>query len=345
MTILKFKGINALSIIKFCLILFVVLIHCKTLPEWNVNKSGAATISFIDSLLKVSVPCFFIISGYLYFNSITKFTYQTYLNKSFKRIHSLVIPYILWNSIFLGYLLLKACFDTHTLNEICPFEKNIFLNLLHIIKGFWIFENGYPYAFAFWFIRNLIIFCALSPLAYYLSKKYFLCIIFILAPLLCNLDLFGFEYFVFGAFLRYNSTFPKIKKSSLRVLISTGVLWIVFAFILYYYSLNYSLLLFAESFVALLFLLNISEILMIKINHKILKGCVSSTFYIYAIHQFFASPLKKIYRIIFDLDTYWGLIGFYFSCFLSLIIISLVLMKLLFKISPKITNILSGGRF
>lgn len=338
----QFKDVNALSITKFCLILFVVLIHCNIPYTWHVNKSGLETISFIVSFIRVSVPCFFIISGYLYFSSITKFTYQLYINKSFKRIHSLFIPYILWNTIFLGYLVLRACFDTHSLHEIFPFEKNFLLNFLFIIKGYWNFENGYPYAFAFWFIRNLIIFCALSPIVYCLSKKYYLFVFFIFSLLLCNIDLFGFEYFVFGAFLRYNYSFSKIR--SLKVLISTGVLWIVFAFISYYYSINYNILEFIESFMAVLFLLNISEILMIKINYRILKRCVSYTFYIYAIHQFFASPLKKIYRTIFDLDTYWGVIGFYFICFLSLIIVSLVIMKLLFKISPKLTNILSGGR-
>lgn len=345
MTFSQYKSVNALSITKFILILFVVLIHCKIPEKWDANKSGLETISLIDEFIRVSVPCFFIISGYLYFRDIKNFSFHLYFIKSIKRIHSLVIPYILWNSIFLSYLIYKACYNDNSFLEIFPYGKNYLLNLLFIIKGYWSFENGYPYAFAFWFIRNLIIFCALSPLVYFLVKKKYLFFILIFLIFLFNIDLFGFEYFIFGAFLKYNSTYPKANIRSVKVLIYTGGLWVLLATLLWHFTLELNIIEFTESFITLLFLLNLSEILMVKADHKILNKCVTSTFFIYAIHQFFASPLKKIYHLTFNLDVYWGVIEFYIACFISLIIISLIIWKLLSKISPKITNILSGGRF
>lgn len=333
-----------ISTTKFILILLVVLIHSSFKAEWSINSLSSEIISFINFTVRISVPCFFIISGYLYFHNIDRLSLQTYINKSKTRIRTLIIPYLLWNSIFLAYLLLKALFVANSHKTIFPYGDNHYCNTLFIIKGFWAFENGYPYAFALWFLRNLIIFCALSPIAHFICKHKLVFFSFMLIIIVCNIQCYGFSYFVLGAFLKYHPIRPRcdIKPS---IIIYIGLLlWLLFASLSYALSSNQNALEFCETFVALFVLLNLSRVITNTIKVTAIDFCCSSTFFIYALHQFLASPVKKALRLVFDLDQFWGAIGAYSLCFIILVFSSVAAWRLLCAISPKSVNILSGNR-
>lgn len=88
--------------IKFILILGVVAAHSNVYADYDAPDAplGLNIVEFFsDRLIKVCVPCFFILSGYLYFNNTTQFNKATYLSKTRRRIHTLLIPYLLWNVI------------------------------------------------------------------------------------------------------------------------------------------------------------------------------------------------------------------------------------------------------
>lgn len=333
-----------ISTTKFILILLVVLIHCSFQTDWGINLICSEIIQFFNYIYRISVPCFFIISGYLYFQNIDRLSLHKYINKSKRRIHTLIIPYLLWNSVFLGYLLLKSLLDADSHNSIFPYGDNHFYNILFILKGFWAFEGEYPYAFAFWFVRNLIIFCALSPLVYFISKHKYVFFSFMLFVIICNIQCYGFSYFVFGAFLKYHPIHPKcdIKPS---IIINMGLLsWLLFASLSYALSSDHNGLEYCETIVALFFLLNLSIVITNKIKVTTIDFCCSSTFFIYALHQFFASPIKKALSLIFDLEQFWSALGVYFICFIILVVGSVILWRLLHIISPKSVIILSGDR-
>lgn len=333
-----------ISTTKFILILFVVLIHCSFQTEWSINVLCSETIEFLNYIYRISVPCFFIISGYLYFHNIDRLSLRKYINKSKRRIRTLIIPYLLWNSVFLGYLLLKSLLVANSHDTIFPYGNNHFYNILFILKGFWAFEGEYPYAFAFWFVRNLIIFCALSPLAYFIIKHKFVFFSFMLFIIVCNIQCYGFSYFVLGAFLKYHPIYPRcdIKPS---IIINMGLFsWLLFAILAYSLSSDRNGLEYCETIVALFFLLNLSRVITTIIKVTTIDFCSSSTFAIYALHQFFASPIKKVLRLIFDLEQFWSAIGAYFICFIILVIGSVFLWRLLYIISPKSVIIFSGDR-
>lgn len=160
---------SACNFLRLPLMLLVVFIHVKynvliTLPKTDLSYS--VVFFFTQIISRIAVPSFFVISGYYFFFDIAKqnsFSLQDYKTKLSKRVFSLLIPYLIWN---LFYCLFKSIF----------FEQNFFLLLSKI------FAYPMPVAFQFWYIRDLMIMCLISPLLYWLIKKikWFLLLILLL---------------------------------------------------------------------------------------------------------------------------------------------------------------------
>lgn len=109
-----------------------------------------------QTLVKVAVPAFFIMSGYLFFSNVEEFTKQIYWQKIRRRIKSLLIPYIIWN-------LLMA----------------VKLNSLGtLLSGLWT-----PVNMPLWFLRDLMIVSLATPIIYILIKKLGWWLIVILFPI------------------------------------------------------------------------------------------------------------------------------------------------------------------
>ena len=66
-----------------------------------INLMEIAISKYIVHLM---VPCFFMVSGYLFFKKIT-FNISTYTAKVQSRFHSIAMPYIYWNILYLLFLL------------------------------------------------------------------------------------------------------------------------------------------------------------------------------------------------------------------------------------------------
>ncbi len=149
---------SACNFLRLPLMLLVVCIHVKynvliTLPKTDLSYS--VVFFFTQIISRIAVPSFFVISGYYFFFDTAKqnsFSLQDYKTKLFKRIFSILIPYLIWNLL---YCLFKSIF----------FEQNFFLLLSKI------FAYPMPVAFQFWYIRDLMIMCLISPLLYWLIKK------------------------------------------------------------------------------------------------------------------------------------------------------------------------------
>ena len=158
---------HRLNVIKPFLLLGVVSIHSNVLTPGEVYLSSFGRdveLLLSSTLTRICVPAFFIISGYLFFLNLNNFNLRTYNRKLYRRFYSLVIPYILWNliSLFIQIIKIKYLgFPNHGLFE------NGSIQWTKVFEGFYNYVDGYPFAFAFWFIRNLMIFVLLSPLAYF----------------------------------------------------------------------------------------------------------------------------------------------------------------------------------
>jgi surface polysaccharide O-acyltransferase-like enzyme len=166
-----------IEIIRFPLIIGVLFIHNYGYQEtFRSGVLGLANIPlsasfvqdlFSQSLARVVVPLFYVISGYLFFNGFSG-TFEGYVGKLKKRISSLLVPFVLWNIGLLVLLIILQ--NSHATRMFFnPARKPIlnydFFDYISALIGI----NRNPVVYQMWFIRNLMIMIALSPLIYYLA--------------------------------------------------------------------------------------------------------------------------------------------------------------------------------
>ncbi len=110
------EQLNALSAVKFPLILAVVCVHIQNSPipmtfDWYYVKF------FAECVGRVGVPLFFAISGYMFFcnidrqSGLSNFCYKVWPSKMLRRVRTLMLPYMLWNAISLLFIWVKDCYD------------------------------------------------------------------------------------------------------------------------------------------------------------------------------------------------------------------------------------------
>lgn len=97
---------KVLDWLRFPMILLVVYIHYygDNIPQTSIvgcciYDSIRITISHVIS--RAAVPIFFLISGYYFFYNTDSFNYKIYIKKLRKRVNTILIPYLIWNGIFI----------------------------------------------------------------------------------------------------------------------------------------------------------------------------------------------------------------------------------------------------
>ena len=168
---------QTVDICRCLLILGIVCIHCQIevppdAPAWLHDFR----YFFQVILPSVCVPGFFVISGCWLFRSYDGSPGQ-YAGLLKKRVFSLVIPYLFWNlAVFLLYWLAPKIPGISAFFTNDKFAGRSPLMVLDLLFG----VTEKPIAYQFWFIRNLFLYAALTPLLYLLFRLplgVFLCLI------------------------------------------------------------------------------------------------------------------------------------------------------------------------
>ena len=125
------------------------------------------------------MPCFFLISGFLFFKG-GHFCLRGYVDKLKKRFFTLLIPFILWNLLYLLPYLFKGWeLIENEAGEILPIvpwfqdcEGSLFKTVYNWTYGLFINFNGAsaPIDVPFWYLRDLMCMIVISPLVYYFVK-------------------------------------------------------------------------------------------------------------------------------------------------------------------------------
>lgn len=160
---------EAITWLRFPLIFLIILLHCYS----TVRLPGdhglyfRAIYPFSLWLGETGVPGFFFISGLLFFLSK-----KSYGQKLQTRVHTLLIPYILWNALLLGvYIIALLAGFPQEING-----KSIAdYTFMDYLRAFWdrgSYDGGnfVPILCPLWYIRNLLIASLLSPLFYYIIR-------------------------------------------------------------------------------------------------------------------------------------------------------------------------------
>lgn len=154
--------INAL---RFLAIFGVLYIHAENYAQFGflAGTQGYALEQKAIGAFEWAVPLFFLLSAYLFFRG---FRWDQLLPKWKRRIHTLLIPYLVWNTIYFALfaLLPRLPFLAHYLNSTpAPLTVNELLASIFLNR----------YAGFLWFIKTLIAFTLAAPLFYTVfSRRY-----------------------------------------------------------------------------------------------------------------------------------------------------------------------------
>ena len=152
---------NKKTIVSFVLSLLVFYIHfCAFSAFQEAEGFFAYALEQLLILTKVAVPLFFVISAVLFYRN---YDLSMTLSKWKSRCFSLLIPYLIWNSIWLSLALLG---NYTPLGSVLGGVKAVF-SLETLLKGIFLYGYFQP----FWFIYELILLTALCPLIYLLLKN------------------------------------------------------------------------------------------------------------------------------------------------------------------------------
>ncbi|MCF0125043.1 MAG: acyltransferase family protein, partial [Clostridia bacterium] len=209
----------------------VVFIHQEEQFIEHTTNTLDVVFNFSYSFLShtitaISVPLFFLFSGYLYFYKIEKFDKGVYFSKTRKRVKSLILPYFYWNLIaVLFYLVLNILSVVIKGNSVQMLDDyfsslnwHTFWDSSSTSGGTCCFgmykTSGLtgPLVMALWYVRNLIILVLISPVIYYLVKKTGTYLIFLLGGcyfsgiwLNCTyFNITGVFFFTWGAYMSLN---------------------------------------------------------------------------------------------------------------------------------------------
>lgn len=322
----KFKALTVFSMMA------VLYIHAKILESayWPLVDFIQR---FVNNFARFAVPTFFIISGYCFFNNITK-TADIYL-KIKKRTKTLLIPYLFWCTTFIiivtvGGLVVKS----HTDYIGLLLEGDYFGFIRYV---FWT-----PAAFHLWYVRDLYIIVCITPLLYLLLKKV-PWIIVLLSYVLYAYNILptlmqGVFFFSIGAFYSIHSREP-FKE------INPYLALLFFSLSLILMQLNYT-----ANFIrmGLCLLLTIGvwrvyDFLPWFFSSPLILKISSYSFFVYCAHI----PLLIFIKSAIFPCLIGGQVGALLSFIISPIICVIVLLAisyLLKRISPSCYYLITGGR-
>lgn len=177
---------QTISWLRFPLIVGIVYLHTfilnRPVGEHVITAENAPIFVIFEHVTKadigeIAVPLFFFISGFLFFYNVNVFNKQVYVRKLKSRFRTLVIPYFVWNTLFLLYV----AFLGWVLPSLLTFKKS-FLTMepLDVMNTYWDLSQG---LIPLWFIRDLIVINLFSWFIYWIIKPQYSAILLFLLGL------------------------------------------------------------------------------------------------------------------------------------------------------------------
>lgn len=272
-----------------------------------------------------------------------KFTFSLYKNKLRSRYRTLFVPYVVWNIILYCEFLFKVYILGYPSYGIIDGDT---VNRWKMLEGFVYIEQagGLPYAFAFWFIRNLMVFIILSPLVWLVARKWWIAVAVLVLQHVFYIRFYFMEWFIIGAALSLNGFNPeKIRIRNLAAA-ALGIITLLTALARFNISMPGGadkFLFCVEVMAATSFLYYLSARISRSHDRPLLHTATSSTFFIYAFHQCFCFLCVKIWASIFGYATLASCLTIFCCAFFTTSGISFAMYLLLKKFSPRLLNLLT----
>ena len=322
---------------------------------------------FVEGFLRgISVPMFFLISGYVFFLSINHFTKDVYFKKLKNRVFTLLIPFIIWNlpDMFIGFV--KYAFNGGGLSSYGT-ELNLTLN--NVLSCFWKYNgelfvpitpsgekiievSAFPLNVPLWFLRDLIVVVICTPLIYFIIKhtKYFFITILVALSFIPNIHipfLGSFLFFSIGAYLSISkkdmvTEFGHYFKISMIIYPLFSLLSII--------ATKENMVILSEVFRQisvfgfLIFAYNISICVLENTNIRPGKILPSASFFIYVSHVLIFARVTKVMFMLIKPDNGIETISAYTLSIIVTVLSLLTVFLFMKKYTPRILQIVTGRK-
>ena len=350
---IEFQRLSAsIAWLRFPLILCVMMLHCYcTVPLAPGDHSlfYKAIYPFGLWFGESGVPAFFFISGFLFY--ISKKTYQ---EKIFSRVHTLLYPYLLWNTLFLAlYIgLYQIGHPQDILGKSIGDYGLVDYVRAYIDRGDYSDGNNGPILCTYWYVRNLFILCLLSPIWYYLNK--YLNALFVLILLVWWMSLHhnallaeSILFYNFGAYFAIHNINPLqiTRKWKTIYLFIWGFLAIadygshaIVPFIGAFYLHRLSLVFNICGFIYF------ADMIVKGDRTKVNTFLAGSVFWVYALHDHLAIALRRFCVSYFSSYSDIIQVSLYFATVIIVTVICLISYQITKYVFPSFVNFATGRR-
>ena len=156
--------------LRFPMIVLVTFAHSygRVDDGYSLLFSDFDTYQFLkllvsQTLVKVAVPIFFIISGYLFFANVSEWNLIVYKQKMLRRVKTLLLPYLIWN------LLMAIKLKTFSWSMFWVFISKAGMQTDWLGCENWMTA---PANMPLWFLRDLMVVSLLTPIIYIVLQRW-----------------------------------------------------------------------------------------------------------------------------------------------------------------------------
>lgn len=346
---------DKLRILSLISIIFVLYVH----SGFHADEIEGMVMNdrfqvFISGMMgRCAVPLFYMISGYLFFLKVPDGMTSIY-GKMKKRVRTLGVPYIIGCLFFIGFGVLMAVLpgvSKYMNSSVMPLFSKPVGEILRCI--FYDAGNGSPCAFQLWFLRDLILIVATSPL-WYLCLKHlkwgFVAVVFVLTYWdVPQVPFYSLFWFVLGGQITKvrieTERKDGIRSAELLALCLFLVLSIVELF--YFEMIDWRSLRIPIILLGIVGALGLYDAVVGKdfnlSQHRWLATACQFTFFIYIFHEPTLNIVRKLIVVVLGKNEFGYLTSYLISPWIFAVCV--VFIGLLFrKYLPKVYNVCTGGR-
>jgi fucose 4-O-acetylase-like acetyltransferase len=358
-----------ISWLRLPLIVMIVYIHSYGLPPVDASlpviQSGVYEITrtvVSNMLCQSAVPCFFFISGFLFFYKVGEFSKDVYVGKLRKRFTTLLIPYLVWNQIALFMWFFREVRSGLSFADVWHnyLEKGL-------LSGFWsmyyvggatrdwfggeTFLSG-PADLPFWYLRDLIVVTLCSPVICFGVKKLGLSFVLLLALLFCSgvwqypcpgLSTVALFFYSFGAYFSIARVdFVELSRRYFPFMAATYFLLLL---TLLFFPVTNKWLFSFFRMVGVFVVFGIAAWFIDRTSVRFPSVLADSSFFIYAVHYvFFFSIVDDFVGWLLPVSIDWMHSLQYLVSPLLRVSLYIAVFWLMKHFVPKLTALLTGSR-
>lgn len=342
------KVSKRISVLRVILLVFIVFIHNNSTVIGNAAFSYWVKTLFSEILVRMAVPLYFLISGFLLFRK-----QENYGKMLKKKAKTLLVPYLLWNAIVIAMF---------WIGQNAPYISRFFTDENNLISQYTLFRwldaflglnyHGYPAAYQLWFIRDLMVLTLLYPVWRWLLQRFPVATFAVLISLwllewrVVFWDGEATLFFLLGAWLvQHDPGMEKLDSLKIHDILAGYMLCVI---------LEMGLVMSDRTFIAVhKIVVLMGGVLWLRLSKKIVahNGLYTKinafggyTFFVYAFHEPMLTMMRKVWTALIGNEGTAIQMIQYFSLIFLAIAISLCAGWCLRRISPKLYGLLTGGR-